>query len=157
MQVIPATFRRKTNWPEVPDCNLMVSLRDPTSWPIQFLLPVNWDDDGSEVEAVSCGLGWARFMSGMEVGPEDVLVFEVVDRSTLVVSKYPRSPHPCFTKTVKASHNVDRKNAQMVSALVQLYLRFHWQDLVDWWFIILNFVLLFRGLLVTMIEVVVTS
>lgn len=92
-----------------------MSLSDTTPWPVQFLLPVNWDDDGKEVEAVSYGLGWKRFLKGVEVEVGDVLVFEVVDGATLVVSKYPRKPHPCFTKTVKFSHKVDRKNGKIVS------------------------------------------
>ncbi|KAG0566282.1 hypothetical protein KC19_7G052000 [Ceratodon purpureus] len=80
---IPEEFSNATGWPRREQCALLTSMNPLNSWPIRFLRMSYRSNLG---RAHSIGGGWDQFVRDNSVGPGDLLVFELVDDSSLVVT-----------------------------------------------------------------------
>ncbi|KAG0627449.1 hypothetical protein M758_2G201700 [Ceratodon purpureus] len=80
---IPEEFSNATGWPRREECSLVTGMTPAKEWPIRFLRMSYASNLG---RAHSIGGGWDKFVQDNCIRPGDLLVFEHVDDSCLVVT-----------------------------------------------------------------------
>ncbi|KAG0597468.1 hypothetical protein M758_UG341400 [Ceratodon purpureus] len=80
---IPPAFTKRTGWLDGADCSLVTSINFKNEWPVRFEQSAS---SGGVVAWSSVGSGYRKILEDNKVHLPVLLVFEMVDDNTLVVT-----------------------------------------------------------------------